>query len=53
MYGNAHKITGISAVSTSKFKCTIVENAKMRMHKFKDILTLILQPFSKYHKFIA
>jgi len=52
-YGNAHKIMGISAISTSKFRCTIVENAKMRMHKFRDILTLILMPFSKYHKFIA
>jgi hypothetical protein len=52
-YRNAHKITGISAVNTSKFKCTIVENAKVRMHKFRDILTLILQPFSKDHKFTA
>jgi len=48
MYGNAHKITEISAVNTSKFKCTNVENTKVRMCKFRDILTLILQPFSKF-----
>jgi membrane protein YdbS with pleckstrin-like domain len=32
--GNAHKIEGVSASETSKFKCTIAENAEVRTGKF-------------------
>jgi len=31
---NAHKIEGVSASETSKFKCTIAENVKVRTSKF-------------------
>jgi hypothetical protein len=51
--GYAHKTEGVSANETSKFKCTIIENAKVRTHKFREIITLNLWPFSKDHKFIA
>jgi hypothetical protein len=52
MNGNAHKIKGVSSSKTSKFKCTIVVNAKVRTCKFREILTLILWPFRKDYKFI-
>jgi len=42
MNGNAHKIDGVSAGETSKFKCTITEKANVRTHKFREILTVIL-----------
>jgi hypothetical protein len=45
--GNARKIEGVPAGKTSKFECTIMENAKVRQCKFREILTLILWPFSK------
>jgi hypothetical protein len=53
MKGNACKIEGITAGKTSKFGCTIAEDAKVRTHKFREFLTLILWPFSKHYKFIA
>jgi len=34
--GNAHKIDGVSVGETSKFKCTITENAKVRTRKFRE-----------------
>jgi len=37
-----HKIKGVSTVKTSKFICTTVENAEVRTHKFREILTLVL-----------
>jgi hypothetical protein len=43
--GNARKIEGVSASETS--------NGKVRTYKFREILTLILWPFSKDYKFIA
>jgi len=51
MNGNAHKIEGVSASETSKFGCTVTEDAKVRTRKFREFLTLILWPFSKYYKF--
>jgi hypothetical protein len=42
MNGNACNIEGVSCGETSKFECTIVENAKVRTHEFGEILTLIL-----------
>jgi len=45
--GTAHKIAGVSAAKTAKFKSTTAVNAKVRIHKFMDILTLFLWPFSK------
>jgi hypothetical protein len=51
--GNVHKIKGVSAGKTSKFECTIAENTKVRTHKFREILTLILWPFRKDYKFSA
>jgi hypothetical protein len=53
MNGNARKVEGVSTRKTSKFECTIMENAKVRPCKFREILTLILWPFSKDYKFIA
>jgi len=50
--GNARNIEGVSAGETSKFKCKITENAKVRAHKCMEILTLILWHFSKDYKFI-
>jgi len=43
MNGNVCKIKGVSAGKTSKFISTIMENAKVRTHKFSEILTLVLQ----------
>jgi len=34
-----------------KFECTITQNTKVTTRKFKEILTLILQPLSIYYKF--
>jgi len=51
--GNAHKIEGVSASKTSKFEYTIIEKAKVRPCKFREILTLILWPFSEGCNFIA
>jgi hypothetical protein len=42
MNANAHKIKEVSAGKTSKFTCTIAENAKVRTRKFREILTLVL-----------
>jgi hypothetical protein len=53
MNGTARKIEGVSAGQTTKFECTIAVNAKVRIHKFRDILTLFLWPFSKDCLFIA
>jgi hypothetical protein len=44
---NPHKIEGVYTGKTSKFECTITENAKVRACKFREILTLILWPFIK------
>jgi len=52
MNGNAHKIDGVSVGETSKFKCTIPENANARTRKFREILTVILWHFSKNYKLI-
>jgi len=53
MNGNARKIDGVSASETSKFKCTVMESAIVRTCKFREILTLIVWPFSKDYKFIS
>jgi hypothetical protein len=45
--GTAHKIARVSAGKTAKLKCTTAVNAKVRMHKIVDILTLFLWPFIK------
>jgi len=45
--GNMHKTEGVSAGETSKFECTVTGNAKVRTHKFREMLTLILRPCSK------
>jgi hypothetical protein len=50
MNGTAHTIEGVSAGETSKFKCTVMENAKVRPCKFREIVTVILWPFSKDYK---
>jgi hypothetical protein len=42
MNGNVHKIKAVFAGKTSKFICTIAENAKVGTHKFREILTLVL-----------
>jgi hypothetical protein len=47
MNGNPQKIEGVSTGKTSKFECTITENAKVRTCKFREILTLVLWPFIK------
>jgi len=51
--GNARKIKGVSAGGTSKFECTVVENAKVKTCKFREILTLFLWPFSNDCEFIV
>jgi len=38
----AHKIEVASAGKTSKFRCITAEDAKVRTHKFREFLTLIL-----------
>jgi hypothetical protein len=53
MNENAREIEGVTVSETPKFRCTIAEDAKVRTHKFKEFLTLILWPFSKHYKFIA
>jgi len=53
MNGNVCKIEGVSASKTSKFGCTITEDAKVRTCKFREFLTLILWPFRKHYKFIV
>jgi hypothetical protein len=45
--GTACKIEGVSAGKTAKFYCTIAVNAKVKIHKFRDFLTLFLWPFYK------
>jgi hypothetical protein len=53
MNGDACKINGVSASETSKFECIIAENAKVRKHVFREILTQMLWPFIRDYKFIA
>jgi hypothetical protein len=53
MNGDVHKIEGVSASETAKLEPTIAENAKVRKCKFREILTLILWPFSTDCKFIV
>jgi hypothetical protein len=36
MYGDAHKIEGVSAGETSKFGCIIAEDVKVRTRKFRE-----------------
>jgi phage shock protein PspC (stress-responsive transcriptional regulator) len=45
--GTARKIEGVCAGKAGKFKSTIAVNAKVRILKFGDILTVFLHPFSK------
>jgi len=51
--GNVRKIDGLSAGETSKFESTVVENTTVRSCQFREILTLIVWPFSKDYKFIS
>jgi len=44
---------GVSASETQKLECTIAENAEVRTCKCKEILTLILCPFSKEYELIT
>jgi hypothetical protein len=53
MNENACKIEGVTISETSKFRCTVAEDAKVRTCIFREFLTLILWPFSKHYKFIA
>ena len=53
MNGDVRKIEGVSAGETSKFKFTVMEDAKVRKCNVREILTLILWPFSTDYKFIV
>jgi len=50
---NARKIKGVSTGRTSKYECTIAENAKLKTCKSRENLTLFLWPFSNDCKFIV